>query len=113
LQDKGWTRGRLLGWRDICRSTDERTVIAAAIPRAGAGDTLLLMFPTVHDQRLFAALLGNVDSLPGDYVARQKVGGTHLKYVTFKQLAMLPPSAYANRDLAFIVPKVVELTYTA
>jgi hypothetical protein len=45
-----------------------------------------------------------------DYVARQKVGGTHLKYVTFKQLAILPPSAYAAPDLDFIVPRVLELT---
>src|SRR5690606_36898202 len=27
LADKGWQRQWLMGWRDICRSTDERTVI--------------------------------------------------------------------------------------
>ncbi|GIW56879.1 MAG: hypothetical protein KatS3mg082_3283 [Nitrospiraceae bacterium] len=32
----------LLGWRDIARSTDERTVIAAVIPRVGVGHTLPL-----------------------------------------------------------------------
>ena len=27
LEAKHWEHGWLLGWRDICRSTDERTVI--------------------------------------------------------------------------------------
>jgi hypothetical protein len=31
--DERWQRGWLLGWRDICRSTDRRTVIASLIPR--------------------------------------------------------------------------------
>lgn len=42
LAAKGWDRGWLLGWRDICRSRDERTVIAAAIPRTAVGDKFLL-----------------------------------------------------------------------
>src|SRR3546814_6476428 len=31
---QGWTHGWLMGWRDICRSTDECTVIAAFVPSA-------------------------------------------------------------------------------
>lgn len=45
LKDKGWTRGWLMGWRDITNATNERTVIASVVPRVGTGDTLLLMFP--------------------------------------------------------------------
>ena len=30
-----WTRGWLLGWRDICRNSDIRTVIPCLIPRTG------------------------------------------------------------------------------
>ncbi|HFD14720.1 MAG TPA: SAM-dependent DNA methyltransferase [Rhodospirillales bacterium] len=112
LAAKGWNRGWLMGWRDICRATDERTVIAAAIPRVGTGDTLLLKFPSMEPERS-AALVACLNSLPCDYVARQKVGGTHLKYVTFKQLAVVAPSEYTERDLAFILPRVFELTYTS
>jgi hypothetical protein len=43
----------------------------------------------------------------------QKIGGTDLKYHYKKQLPVLPPSAYSAADLAFIVPQVLELTYTA
>lgn len=103
----------LMGWRDICRATDERTVIASVVPRGGAGDTLLLMFPNHRDRRLFGCLLGDQNSLVHDCVARQKIGGTHLKYHVKKQLVNLPPTAYSEADLAYIVPRVLELTYTS
>ena len=48
-----------------------------------------------------------------DYVCRQKIGGIHLKFNTFNQLPILPPSAYDEAALAFIVPRVLELTYTS
>ncbi len=113
LSAKRWTRHWLIGWRDISRSTDERTVIATAFPRQGCNNTLLLMFPSVEDLTLTACLVGNLDSMVLDYSARQKVGGTHLTYNIFKQLAVLPPSAYAHTDIEFIVPRVVELIYTS
>ncbi|HET6378718.1 MAG TPA: N-6 DNA methylase [Methylocella sp.] len=113
LSAKGWTRGWLMGWRDITNATNERTVIAAAFPRVGCGDTLLLMFPKIEQLGPNACLVGNLCSLIQDYAARQKIGGTHLKYNMFKQLPILPPSTYTESDLAFIVPRVLELTYTS
>jgi hypothetical protein len=112
LASKGWTRGWLMGWRDICRSTDERTVIASAFPLAGCGDKILLMYPAVSE-RLRAALLATMISLPFDFVARQKQGGTSLKYYTMKQLVAPPPTAFSAADLDFIVPRVIELSYTS
>jgi hypothetical protein len=32
-----------MGWRDICRATDERTVIASVVPLAGVGQPLPLV----------------------------------------------------------------------
>lgn len=113
LREKGWERGWLMGWRDICRSTDERTVIASVAPRVATGDTLLLMFPDPKHGPKVACLLADQCSLVHDYVARQKVGGTHLKYHVKKQLPNLPPDRYTDADLAFIVRRVLELTYTA
>jgi hypothetical protein len=116
-----WDRQWLLGWRDICRSTDERTVIASVVPRVGTGDTLLLMFPTAADPALAAALAACLDSLACDYVARQKIGGTHLKYHVFQQLAVLPPSTYSQPApwspgetvAEWLLPRVLELVYTS
>lgn len=103
----------LMGWRDICRSTDERTVIASVVPRVGTGDTLLLMFPDPALGARLTGLLADQCSLVHDFVARQKVGGTHLKYHVKKQLVHLPPERYTAQDLDFIAPRVLELTYTA
>ena len=113
LRDKGWERGWLMGWRDITNATNERTVIASVVPRVATGDTLLLMFPDPKHGPKAACLLADQGSLVHDYVARQKVGGTHLKYHVKKQLPNLPPDRYTDADLAFIVPRVLELTYTA
>ncbi|MFD2233200.1 Eco57I restriction-modification methylase domain-containing protein [Phaeospirillum tilakii] len=112
LSAKGWTRDWLMGWRDICRATDERTVIASVTPRVAVGHTAPLMFTTAAP-RLVTALLGNLSSLVLDYVARQKVGGTHLTYGYLAQFPILPPSTYTEADLAVIVPQVLELTYTS
>jgi hypothetical protein len=103
----------LLGWRDdICRTTDTRTTIASVIPLAAVGDKFLLMYPVESSDKR-AALQGNLISLPFDYIARQKVAGVSLKYFTMKQLPVLPPDAYTQADLDNIVPRVLELTYTA
>lgn len=108
VRDRGW----LLGWRDICRATDERTLIAGIIPTMGCNDKFLLMHP-LHPAPLCAALYGSLNSLTCDYVTRQKLGGTSFKYFTMRQIAALPPSAYSPAALAFIVPRVLELTYTS
>lgn len=116
-----WEHGWLLGWRDVTDArASARTVIASIVPRVGTGDTFLLMFPSAAPE-LAGCVVGNLDSLALDYAARQKVGGTHLKYHVFKQLPVLPPSAYSARDPRFgtrtiadwITPRVLELVYTA
>lgn len=112
LEAKGWTGGWLMGWRDICRATDYRTVISGAFPALACNDKYLLMLPNAAPARS-AALLGNLNSLVQDFAARQKIGGTSLKYFTMSQLPILPPSAYTSFDLGFIVPRVLELSYTS
>jgi hypothetical protein len=112
LTAKGWVRGWLLGWRDICRSTDERTLISGVIPMSACGDKFLLMFSSEPADKC-SALYASLNSLVCDYVARQKLGGTSFKYFTMKQIPVLPPSFYSDEQLAFIVPRVLELTYTS
>lgn len=111
LRDKSWERGWLLGFRDICRATDERTVIASVLPKVGVGHTMPLLTINSTPKKI-AALLGNLDSIVLDFMARQKVGGTHLTYSYLKQFPVLPPDFYTDSDLDFIVPRVLEQTYT-
>lgn len=112
LEAKNWTRGWLMGWRDITNSTNERTLISSIIPAVGCGDKFLLMLPE-QSPLLASALLANLNSLVCDFCARQKLGGTSLKYFTIKQFPVLPPSLYSNADLTYISSRVLELLYTS
>ena len=102
----------LLGWRDVCRSTDERTIISSLLPLAGINHKFMLLDTTVG-AKLLAALYANLCCLALDFVTRQKIGGTSLSYFIMKQLPVIPPSAFDEAALEFIVPRVLELTYTA
>ncbi|MGH7460387.1 MAG: Eco57I restriction-modification methylase domain-containing protein, partial [Longimicrobiales bacterium] len=114
LSRMNWQKQWLVGWRDVTDArASERTVVACVLPWCGVGNTFCLMLPRVEDDRLIAALIADQASLIHDYVARQKVSGLHLTYETKKHLATLPPDLYTAANLAFIVPRVLELTYTA
>ena len=118
--DDTWDRHWLLGWRNIVRAGDIRTVVACIIPRAAVNHSFQLMLPYSGPQ-LVADLYANLLSTPFDYCARQKVGGVNLPYFTMRQLPALPPEAYAKaapwapsiRVRDWLLPRVLELTYTA
>ncbi|MBF0309978.1 MAG: hypothetical protein HQL56_10665 [Magnetococcales bacterium] len=113
LKAKNWNRGWLMGWRDICRSTDERTVIAGVIPRVGVGNKFPLLMPEgIIIPSKVTCLMACLSALVFDYSARQKVGGITLNFFIAEQFPVLPPNCYALSDTAFIVPRVLELTYT-
>lgn len=105
-----------LGWlstfKDVTAPTNERTAIFSAIPKVAVGHTSPLLFSD-KPASLQAALLANLNSLTLDTAARTKVAGLHLTYGYLKQFPILPPTAYTEADLAFIVPRVLELTYTS
>ncbi|GHV84994.1 hypothetical protein AGMMS50230_06020 [Spirochaetia bacterium] len=104
----------LMGWRGICRTTDERTLISGMVPISAVGNSMTIVsFYEKRNALLYAALYGSLNSLTLDFVARQKVGGTNLNFFYIMQFPVLPPSAYSATDLTFIVPQVLELTYTA
>jgi hypothetical protein len=114
----GWMDGRsprwLMGWRDVTSAHVLRTAIASVVPRSAVGNNMpLMLFRRDNPPGTAAALLGNLCSLVFDFVTRHKVGGTHLNYFIYKQLPTLPPDRYTPADLDFIVPRVLELTYTA
>ncbi len=107
-----WNRKWLLTFKNVTSATNERTVISTVIPLAGVGNSSPIIF-CFQSPQLIACFLGNFNCLVLDYIARQKVGGLHLAYFYVKQFPVLPPDYYTEHDLAFIVPRVLELTYTA
>jgi hypothetical protein len=106
-----YQRKWLLVWRDVARATDERTCIASVIPKLPAS----VKCPGIgFDGELNGSLLlGNLNSMVLDYVARQKIGGISLSFFIFKQLPVLAPSQYLQEDDGYVTQRVLELVYTA
>ena len=111
-EDCGYT----LGFRDIARPTDVRTVIAAIVPWTGYGNTLPLL---VGDDALsYACLVANLNATCTDYIARQKAQGTHLNWYIVEQLPVIAPDDY-DRQFGSMTARelvrdhVLRLTYTS
>ncbi|WP_129305434.1 DNA methyltransferase [Streptomyces sp. L2] len=109
LSAKGWDRDWLMGWRDICRVSDERTMIAFVFPRVAAPDGTLLMLPQAGP---VAGLMACLSSFILDFATRQKSGGTHLKFFTTSQLPVITPGQITPHS-DFVTSRLLELTYTA
>ncbi|EIV91337.1 DNA methyltransferase [Frankia sp. QA3] len=112
-----WDRGWLVGFRDVARGSDVRTMIASAVPRLAVGHKLPLM---LFGQRGHL-LLANLGSFVFDYVLRQKMSGASVSYFLVKQIPVLEPGRYDDQaswrpDVSldsWVTARVLELTYTA
>ncbi|KQO90887.1 type II DNA modification enzyme [Methylobacterium sp. Leaf90] len=112
LTGKGWHRGWLMGWRRNARSTDDRTLITSLMPRTALGDSSFLIFSPVAAQYMIT-ILACFNSIIHDFVVRQKIGGVNISFHFVEQFPVLPPSGYRDSDILFIIPRVLELTYTS
>ncbi len=106
-----WMRRWLMGWRFTTSPTNERTFILCILPESATNHILPLIFPESSIGAVF--LLHSLNGLVLDYILRTKMGRQGLDLFFVKQLPVLPPTAYREEDLLFIVPRVLELTYTA
>ena len=109
---KSWGNDWLLCFKDVTSATNERTFISAVVPLSGIANSLIVVLLSTP-ARQTAALYANLNALVFDFVTRTKVGGLHLNYFLVKQLPVIPPEAYTSADLDIVVPRVVELSYTA
>ena len=113
LQEKGWSRPWTIGWRRSARNTDARTIISCVLcNNIGIGDSIFLI-NTRLESKLQAALIANMNSIVLDFAARQKISGSNISFYFVNQFPIFPPSFYTARRLAFLIPRVLELTYTS
>lgn len=118
------TRRWLIAYREVTASTNWRTIISTIVPYSG----LLHTAPTIYsslDTPRQACLLGNLNSFALDFGARLKISGTHLSHFLLRQLPVLPPNTYSQEcpwsaptqsrlsHRQFLLPRILELTYTA
>ena len=77
--------------------------------------------PLLHftDAETAVLIVAGLNSIVLDFAARTSVGGTDLSYFIIKQLPVLSPEAYleevrpGSTYAKLVVPRVLELTYTA
>ena len=110
----------ILGLKHVTAATNVRTMITALLPAAGAGNSLPLLTREDDNYASTAAIaVANLNSVPLDYVTRQKVQGQNLNLFILEQLPVVPPERYeavrfGPKTAAEIVHEaVLELTYTA
>jgi hypothetical protein len=108
LAELGWRWEWLCAWRT---PADERTAVAAFLPRAATADSVPLMLPRVVPP-FAAALIAAQSSLVFRYVARQKLDGPAVRPAHWKQLPVPSPDTL-EPHLPFLVPRVLELAYTS
>jgi len=102
------------GVRRFGRSTDERTVILSVVPHVAIGDSAtIFVFDKGVSAEKVTALYYGMCSFAFDFTARQKVGGVMINQYILEQLPVLSPNFYTPVLLNYIVPRVLELTYTA
>ncbi|MFM9695505.1 Eco57I restriction-modification methylase domain-containing protein [Streptomyces europaeiscabiei] len=111
LAEEHWDHDWLCGWCDVTASTNERTAIPAFLPRTAVGHKFPLMMPRVAPS-LAAALIATQSSLAFDFISRQKIGGTSMGLFIWKQLPVPTPTTL-EPHLPFLLPRVLELVYTA
>ena len=98
---KNETPNWCFGFRDIARATDTRTCISTLFPLCATGDTIaVIQGLSLHDAIIFNA---NISSMVFDYVVRIKIGGIHLSQFYFKQLPIIPPTAYSEDEEEFVI----------
>lgn len=103
-----------MGWRGITNATNERSAVFAVFPNVGVGNSIKLCFLGKRIRaQLAAAFISCQSSLTLDFVARNKIGGTNFNMFIAKQFPVPGPDTYSADDLSFIVPRVLELTYTS
>jgi hypothetical protein len=108
------------GYRMITNATNERAAVAAIIPERPCAHSLSI----VEDLDATGALvlLGCVNSFAYDYAARQKIAGMNFSHWIWRQLPIISDQqidakilwlsgSHSLRD--WLLPRVLELTYTA
>jgi hypothetical protein len=61
----------------------------------------------------YACIYANLSTIVFDFAVRRKVGGVNINFFHVNQFPVLPPAFYTPDRLAFITPRVLELTYTS
>jgi hypothetical protein len=100
-----------LAIRMVTSASNERTLVAAIIPKSGSVNSLNLV--TGIDQLQTCCLIANINSLVVDCVTRTKVNSNNLNQWIVEQLPIIGFGTYSPTALSFVSSHTLELTYTS
>lgn len=120
---RGISSNWMAGFRSIASPTNERTAIFGVFPYSAVGNSINMVLSLSADE--CSLLMANANSFVFDFCARQKISGSNVNIWIFKQLPAVTlrtlatlcpwsgsqPSAITCQQ--FLLPRVLELTYTA
>lgn len=118
LENVGWKRDWLAGFRIACRTTDSRTVVGCVFPKCAVGNSVSLWASYTEEAPFLPAILS---SLVCDFFARLKIGGANFNSYLAEQIAVLPPEILRRRApwssdcllAKWLAPRILELCYTS
>jgi hypothetical protein len=110
---------QLLTVRRLTNATNERTAVFTLVPYAGCGNSMFVF--DVPSTKHAIWLLACGSSLAFDYITRNKLGGTNFLQFVIEQLAVVDFQRLNQEHFGirgsllekWVVPRVLELTYTA
>lgn len=109
-----------IGLKHVTSPTNSRSVIAAAVPRCAAANSLPLLLPTDASpagvdayRRSAPLLLANLNARVLDWLARGKLQGQNLNLYILEQLPVIPPAAYTPADAAMVRRALKQLCHTS
>lgn len=108
----------VVGFKEITAPTNVRTFISAVFPAVAFGNKVPILMPEKSNREDYL-LAANFNSVPFDFVTRQKVQGQTLNLFIVEQLPVVPPDTYEKVKFGkktageLVREAVLELTYTA
>ncbi len=85
-----WDKPWLLGFRNVTKPANERTIIAGQFPLSGVGNSMPIVLTDGNPSLLAASL----SSIVADFVMRQKLGGTNMNFFYVEQLPIPGPDVF-------------------
>ena len=111
----GWFHG----FHETSDDAEERKMLADNLKPNEISNSALTITYERSKSVASTLLLANLNSLPLDWAVRLSVGNNHMNFYIVKQLPVLPPEVYLDTAptgdtwAELIVPRALELTYTA
>jgi len=90
-------------FRDIARSTDQRSMIGSLIARFPAGNTL----PVLQSSKSPLAMTASIVSLTYDWAVRERLAATHLNFFVIAETPLLPHSSGAQLEAETVTASLV------